>query len=176
MEIQLEIAAVFVMPPLIDSVVVLRKAGEWEKKLFLINTDRDAALAITEGVGKKLWQQPVAHDLLKNCIEKLGGHIQKVVIGEFKDGISHASIYLDCGNDRTESINSRPVDALALAVRTHCPIYMEERVFEEGKMELPAEEKMGWQQSGLAEKMEKMGPEELLEFLKDIDPSKIPQA
>jgi hypothetical protein len=165
MEIQLEIAGVAVMPPFIDidSLVFLKKAGAEKEEVFLIYTGRDLALAIAEGVRKKQLPRPSTHDLLKNCIEALGGSVQKVVIGEFKDGVSHSSICIDCGNNKTMSIDSRPVDALALAARAHCPICMEEEVFLKGAMKPPSEEEMKRQQL-----------EQLSEFLKNVDPKKLP--
>lgn len=70
--------------------------------------------------------RPLTHDLLKNVIDSLGGDVRDVVINELKDGTFYARINID-----SQEIDSRPSDAIALAVRLGVPIYVSEKVLEE---------------------------------------------
>lgn len=70
--------------------------------------------------------RPLTHDLLKNVIDSLGGDVRDVVINELKDGTFYARINID-----SQEIDSRPSDAIALAVRLGVPIYVSEEVLEE---------------------------------------------
>ncbi len=67
--------------------------------------------------------RPMTHDLLKTAIEELGGVIEKVVITSIKGNTYYAEIHIK-QNDRTIVLDSRPSDAIALAVRANIPIFM----------------------------------------------------
>jgi uncharacterized protein len=70
--------------------------------------------------------RPLTHDLIKNLIDLLGGELIDVLISELRDGTFFARINLD-----TQEIDSRPSDAIAIAVRYGAPIYVAEKVMEE---------------------------------------------
>ncbi|MCA9934712.1 MAG: bifunctional nuclease family protein [Ardenticatenaceae bacterium] len=74
--------------------------------------------------------RPVTHDLLKNVISEMGGHISHVLVKELRDGIFHARLYLDA-NGTEMNIDCRPSDAIALAVRVNVPIFIAEEVMDE---------------------------------------------
>jgi hypothetical protein len=161
MEIQLEIAAIAITQQSPVSLVFLRKIGgqtKDSKALIMMATDSGSAYAILEGVEKMKVSRPRVHDLFKNSIEALGGRIQKVVINDYRDETYCALIHIKRG-DKVVTVDSRPTDALALAARAKCPIYIEESVLEKGKME-----------------MERLESEQLAELLKNIDTSKLPRA
>jgi len=67
--------------------------------------------------------RPMTPDLLKTVIEKLGGTVEKVVITNLKDNTYYAEIHLN-QNGQSIVLDSRPSDAIALAVRCNVPIYM----------------------------------------------------
>ena len=71
--------------------------------------------------------RPFTHDLLKSVINKLGGKIKSILINDLNNKVFYAQIILDVGGRRME-IDSRPSDALALAVRAKVPIYVNETV------------------------------------------------
>jgi bifunctional DNase/RNase len=73
--------------------------------------------------------RPLTHDLLRNIIEQLGFSISYVYINELKDGTFFAKIKLDVGS--VEEIDSRPSDAIALALKFAVPIYVAEEVMSE---------------------------------------------
>ena len=70
--------------------------------------------------------RPLTHDLMKNLIDSLGGELIDVLISELRDGTFYARINLD-----TQEIDSRPSDAIAIAVRYGAPIYVAEKVMAE---------------------------------------------
>ncbi len=73
--------------------------------------------------------RPLTHDLLKTLCESLGGTVEKVVITNAREGVFYAEIYLQ-RDGQSFSIDSRPSDAIALAVRFKSPIYMCPRLVE----------------------------------------------
>ena len=75
----------------------------------------------------------MTHDLLKNLLMGLETTVRKVVVTELRDDTFYAVIWLDRGGD-VISIDSRPSDALALALRMDCPIYVEEEVLKSSKL------------------------------------------
>ncbi len=74
--------------------------------------------------------RPLTHDLLFNTIRTLGAVVEYVVVTELRNDIFYAEIVLEW-NEEEVRIDSRPSDALALAVRAEVPIYVEEEVMEE---------------------------------------------
>jgi len=79
--------------------------------------------------------RPLTHDLMKNLIETLGGDLIDVFINELKDGTFFAKLNLD-----TQEIDSRPSDAIALAVRYGAPIFVAEKVMAEASFVSETEE------------------------------------
>jgi uncharacterized protein len=76
--------------------------------------------------------RPMTHDLLRNVIRDLAGTVQKIVVSDLKETTFYALIYLQVG-DEVVAIDSRPSDAIALALRTQAPIFVEEHVIESAK-------------------------------------------
>lgn len=73
--------------------------------------------------------RPLTHDLLKLTIKKLGGDLKKIVISSIKDNTYFAELHLIHGEERI-IIDSRPSDAIALALRWDVPIYMNPHLVE----------------------------------------------
>ncbi|MCS7231000.1 MAG: bifunctional nuclease family protein [Elusimicrobiota bacterium] len=71
--------------------------------------------------------RPLTHDLLKNCIEMLFGKVKYIIITSIKDNTFYAEICIDVNNKEVR-VDSRPSDAIALAIRCECPIYVNEEV------------------------------------------------
>jgi bifunctional DNase/RNase len=86
------------------------------------------ANAIALEIEKVQTPRPMTHDLLKNVLLGLDVHVQKVVVSELKDDTFYALIWMERAGQMM-SMDSRPSDALALALRLDCPIYVEEKVF-----------------------------------------------
>ena len=85
------------------------------------------ANAIALEIEKVVTPRPMTHDLLKNVLVGLDACVRKVVVTNIKDDTFYAVIWLE-RNGTLVSIDSRPSDALALALRIDCPIFVEDEV------------------------------------------------
>ena len=90
------------------------------------------ANAIALEIEKVTTPRPMTHDLIKNVLTGLEASVHKVVVNDLRDDTFFAVIWLDRNGD-TISIDSRPSDALALALRVDCPIFVEEEVLKSSK-------------------------------------------
>src|SRR5215510_7792427 len=90
------------------------------------------ANAIALEIQKVSTPRPMTHDLIKSLLLGLNAIIRKVVVNELKDDTFYAVIWLDRDGDLI-SVDSRPSDALAIALRLDCPIYVEETVLKTSK-------------------------------------------
>ena len=90
------------------------------------------ANAIALEIEKVVTPRPMTHDLLKNVLIGLESHVEKVVVTAIKDDTFYAVIWID-SDGRLISIDSRPSDALALALRIDCPILVEDDVLRTSK-------------------------------------------
>ncbi len=108
--------------------VVILKATKQERYLFIWIANAEAYAIAVELQGTTS-PRPLTHDLLKNAITELGAKIESIVISDLIDDIYYARIVLDVAGRHVE-IDSRPSDAIALAVRAKTPIYVEESVLE----------------------------------------------
>lgn len=119
----------------IDSVRV--SLMQQTRLVVLKETDSDRYLAIwigpdtAEAITMELQQlsvaRPMTHDLLKNAIQTMGGQVSHIIINALKSDIYYAQIVLDVAGDSLE-IDSRPSDALALAVRANAKIFVSDDV------------------------------------------------
>jgi hypothetical protein len=88
------------------------------------------AEAITTSLQEIEVIRPMTHDLLRNVLKVLGGQVLHINITELRDDVFYARIVISIAGQEIE-IDSRPSDALALAVRTHVSIFVSEDVMEE---------------------------------------------
>jgi uncharacterized protein len=99
------------------------------------------ANAIALEIEKVSTPRPMTHDLLKTVLMGLETGVRKVVVSDLKDDTFYALIWLDRGGELI-SIDSRPSDALALALRLDCPIYVEDTVLKTSKLTNTVNEKV----------------------------------
>jgi uncharacterized protein len=99
------------------------------------------ATAIALEIEKVSTPRPMTHDLLKTVLMGLETGVRKVVVSDLKDDTFYALIWLDRGGELI-SIDSRPSDALALALRLDCPIYVEDTVLKTSKLTNTVNEKV----------------------------------
>jgi bifunctional DNase/RNase len=92
-------------------------------------------------------QRPLTHDLLKGVIEQLGGKLVQVIIHELADETFYAKLLVDADGKQLE-VDARPSDAIAIAIRSKVPIYVEEAVFEQAGMVFDGEEGEGGEGEG----------------------------
>lgn len=99
------------------------------------------ANAIALEIEKVSTPRPMTHDLLKTVLMGLEAAVKKVVVSDLKDDTFYALIWLERGGEMI-SIDSRPSDALALALRLDCPIYVEDAVLKTSKLTNTVNEKV----------------------------------
>tara|TARA_Y100001960_G_scaffold145121_1_gene153853 strand:- start:293 stop:832 length:540 start_codon:yes stop_codon:yes gene_type:complete len=80
-------------------------------------------------------QRPMTHDLLGSVIGDLGATVESIVVSELKDDTFFAKIVMSCGGEMVE-VDSRPSDAIALAVRANVPIFASDDVIEQAGVSL----------------------------------------
>jgi len=88
------------------------------------------AIAIERGLQGTALPRPMTHDLLMNAMQQLGAAVDRVVVEGLEEGTYYASIFLRTQAQEEISIDSRPSDAVALAIRVGAPIYAVEEVLE----------------------------------------------
>jgi len=91
------------------------------------------ANAIAIEIEKVAAPRPMTHDLTRNIIRHLNAQLERVVITELKDDTFLAVLWLRKG-DEPLTIDARPSDAIALALRSDCPIYVSENVMQTSKL------------------------------------------
>jgi hypothetical protein len=108
------------------------------------------ANAIAIEIEKMATPRPMTHDLTRNLIRHLNGQLERVVITDIKDETFFAVLWLRQGEDSL-AIDARPSDAIALALRADCPIYVAEHVMQSAKLNTTgppegptAEQLRGW--------------------------------
>ncbi len=99
------------------------------------------ANAIALEIEKVTTPRPMTHDLLKNMLTGFGASVNKVVVTELKDDTFYAVIWAE-REGQTISIDSRPSDALALALRVDCPIFVDDEVLRVSKSATAASERI----------------------------------
>jgi len=111
--------------------------------------------------------RPMTHDLLKTLLAEVGGTVQSIEITELKENTYYAAIHLSFAGGRQVMLDSRPSDAIALALRAKCPIYVAKAVLEASSVlqqdenkETPVENVSNVSQEKWGEILEKMTPDD----------------
>jgi hypothetical protein len=91
------------------------------------------ANAIALEIEKLSAPRPMSHDLTQNLIRSLNGQLERVVITELKDDTFYSVLWLRQGTEQI-AVDARPSDALALALRADCPIFVSEQVLEAARV------------------------------------------
>ena len=138
-------------------VVILReKTADRYLPIWIGPAEADAIAAKLQGV--KL-ERPLTHDLLRSTIEALGAKVNSITVYDLKNDVFYAKIMLAVDGGQIE-VDSRPSDALALAVRVEVPIYVDESVMDKAGILLDREGKP-LEEKNVIEGKEKVTDEEL---------------
>ena len=130
MEVEMKIRGLVMDPVTNMPIVILKDVGG--NSVLPIWVGIYEANAIALEIEKVTTPRPMTHDLLKNLLLGLETHVQKVVVSELRDDTFYALIWLE-RDGQMMSIDSRPSDALALALRVDCPIFVEDEVLKSSK-------------------------------------------
>ena len=118
--------------------IVLLKAVDTNKFLPIWIGHPEAAAILMKLQGAST-PRPMTHDLVTDMLEQLDAQVTRITVTELKENTFYASITVAQNGSELE-IDSRPSDAIALAVRAEAPIYANERVIEESAIEFEGEE------------------------------------
>jgi bifunctional DNase/RNase len=118
--------------------IVLLKTAEGNKFLPIWIGHPEAA-AILMKLQSQSPPRPMTHDLLSDMLEQLGAQIVRITVTELRDNTFYAQITIQQDGSELE-IDSRPSDAIALAIRAEAPIFAADRVIEESAIEFEGEE------------------------------------
>ena len=137
--------------------IVIWKTREGES-LLPIFVGLFEANAIAQQLDGSLSPRPMTHDLLGNLIDALHGRVERVVITDLKDNTFYALIHIERNGEKL-AIDSRPSDAMALALRVKVPIFVEDTVLE--RSSATGEEGQVDEAERLRRWLETVDPEEL---------------
>jgi uncharacterized protein len=128
------------LDPVTQMPIIILKGVEGEQVLP-IWVGHFEANAIALEMEKVSPPRPMTHDLIKNVLTGLETQVHKVVVTELREDTFYAVIWLERGGE-VVSIDSRPSDALALALRVDCPIFVDEVVLKNSKLAASANERL----------------------------------
>jgi len=115
-----------IMDPLTNSPIVILQSLE-KNTLLPIWVGIFEANAIALQIERIDTPRPLTHDLIKNILLQLDANVEKIVVTDLQENTFYAVIHLQMNGDHI-TIDSRPSDAIALALRTDAPIYVTEKV------------------------------------------------
>jgi len=145
--------------PSTNSPIMILKATEGEEALPIWIGILEAT-AIASELENVKFARPMTHDLLKNVIEAMGAKVEKIEVCDLRDNTYYALIYLK--TDKKEyTIDARPSDAIALALRAKAPIFVSEDVLKKSKKSSKAEVGVGTREAQKwTEILESLSPED----------------
>jgi bifunctional DNase/RNase len=152
MEVEMKIRGLMMDPVTNMPIVILKDVGSDTVLPIWVGVYEANAIALE--IEKVTTPRPMTHDLIKNVLLGLESQVRKVVVTELRDDTFFAVIWVE-RDGRIISIDSRPSDALALALRVDCPIFVEDDVLKSSKV--------------AASNSERLTPEDLRKMLEDLN-------
>ena len=129
-DVEVRIRALMMDPSTQTPVVVLNDfAGDVVLPIWVGHFE---ANAIAVEIEKAALPRPMTHDLLRDVIRGLNARVTRVVVGELLEDTFHATIWMD-QNGETVALDARPSDAIALALRADCPIFVSRKVLDRAR-------------------------------------------
>jgi bifunctional DNase/RNase len=139
MEVEMKIRGLMMDPVTNMPIVILKDVNGSTVLPIWVGVYEANAIALE--IEKVATPRPMTHDLIKSLLLGLNTCLRKIVVSELKDDTFYAVIWLDREGDLI-SVDSRPSDALALALRLDCPIYVEETVLKSSKVAATVSDKV----------------------------------
>jgi bifunctional DNase/RNase len=130
MEVEMKIRGLMMDPVTNNPIVVLKDVNGTAILPIWVGIYEANAIALE--IEKVATPRPMTHDLIRNLLFGLEAGVKKVVVSELKEDTFYAVIWVE-RNGEMISIDSRPSDALAVALRLDCPIYVEDAVLKTSK-------------------------------------------
>jgi bifunctional DNase/RNase len=138
MEIEVKIRALMMDPNSGTPIIILKDVQS--DTMLPIWVGAYEANAIALEIEKIAPPRPMTHDLLRNLIVELGVQVDRVVVTSLRDNTFFAVIEMHNSDGDKMVLDSRPSDAIALALRADCPIYVDMEVIKASRNTLPTEE------------------------------------
>ena len=151
-------------------VVILQEVGG--ERVLPIWIGPGEASAIAMQLADMEFSRPLTHDLLCSVLKSLGGSLRKVIITKVEKSTYYAELIVQRNGDLF-SLDARPSDSIAVALRVDARIYADDELLEAVSIEVSEEEAMGGSSEGRPERLEpeqKMDPDQLKEYLKGLNP------
>src|SRR5579864_136177 len=131
MEVEMKIRGLMMDPVTNMPIVVLKDIGSDTVLPIWVGVYEANAIALE--IEKVTTPRPMTHDLIKSVLTGLNAQVHKVVVSELKEDTFYAVIWVE-REGQVISIDSRPSDALALALRLDCPIFVDDEVLKSSKL------------------------------------------
>ncbi len=147
--------------PFTNSPIVILKDLEDDNALTIWIGLLEASAIAAELESIKL-PRPMTHDLLKNILNNLQANVEKIEVCDLKNNVFYATIHIDAAGNHIE-IDARPSDAIAVALRTDSPIFVNKKVIEQSKkidMRNISFDKEGGKSEKWRELLENLNPED----------------
>jgi uncharacterized protein len=157
MEVEMKIRGLMMDPVTSMPIVILKDVGS--NNVLPIWVGIYEANAIALEIEKVSTPRPMTHDLIKTLLLGMDAGIRKVVVNELREDTFFALIWVE-RNGELISVDSRPSDALALALRLDCPIYVDDSVLKSAKSAASVSDKLS-SNSELKRYLENLGDEDL---------------
>jgi bifunctional DNase/RNase len=157
---EMQIVGITIDPATQSPIVILRDMAN--QNILPIWIGILEANAIAVGLEKVQLPRPMTHDLMKSVMDKTGVRLLKIEITDIKDNTYYAALHIDSGG-KTLVIDSRPSDALAMAIRLGAPILVHESVIEKA-VRVDGETGQGHDKDKWTELLEKMDPEDFSKY------------
>jgi uncharacterized protein len=139
MEVEMKIRGLMMDPVTNMPIVILKDIASDSVLPIWVGVYEANAIALE--IEKVTTPRPMTHDLIKNVLVGLDAQVHKVVVTELREDTFYAVIWLDRAG-QVISIDSRPSDALALALRVDCPIFVDELVLKTSKLAANASDRL----------------------------------
>jgi bifunctional DNase/RNase len=157
MELEMKIRGLMMDPVTNMPIVILKDVGSANVLPIWVGIYEANAIALE--IEKVSTPRPMTHDLIKTLLLGLDAGIQKVVVNELRDDTFFAVIWVQ-RNGELISVDSRPSDALALALRLDCPIFVDDSVLKSSKLASTVADRVSTNQE-LRRWLENLGDEDL---------------
>ena len=138
MEIEVKIRALMMDPNSGTPIIILKDVNS--ETMLPIWVGAYEANAIALEIEKIAPPRPMTHDLLRNLIVELGLKVERVVVTSLRDNTFYAVIELTAEDGELMRLDSRPSDAIALALRADCPIFVDVEVIQASKNSIASDE------------------------------------
>jgi hypothetical protein len=127
--IEMELTKIVIDEKRHDQLIVLKEKGG--SRMLPIVIGLNEASAIKLKISGFNPPRPLTHDLFYSTLENLQASIERVVINKLEENTFHAQLFIKAGSGLVKIMDARPSDSIALAVRAHAPIFVEDEIMKQ---------------------------------------------